>query len=140
MTSTTEAMSAPKKKYSRIAHLIPEVMQMRAEGQSITRIGEVLGLSKQRVSQISMAAKAKEAIQAQWGWPFTTRTYNVPNRLAVKNKDQALSLYSSGHLHPNSVTGFGWKSYSEICEWLGVPVLIKQPEMPKLCPHCGKIV
>lgn len=140
MTSTTDAMTAPKKKYSKIAHLIPEVMQMRAEGKSITRIGEVLGLSKQRVSQISMAAKAKEAIQAQWGWPFTTRTYNVLNRLAVKNKDQALSLYSSGHLHPNSVTGFGWKSYSEICEWLGVSVLLKQPKAPKLCPHCGKIV
>ena len=52
-------MTAPKKKYSKIAHLIPDVMQMRAEGQSITRIGAVLGLSKQRVSQISMVAKAK---------------------------------------------------------------------------------
>jgi len=78
MTLTTDSMTAPKKKYSKIAHLIPEVMQMRAEGQSITRIGAVLGLSKQRVSQISMVAKAKEAIQAQWGWPFSTRTFNCP--------------------------------------------------------------
>ena len=133
-------MTASKKKYIKVAHLIPEVMQMRAEGKSITQIGEILGLTKQRISQISQAAKIKAEIQAQRGWPFSTRTFNVLNRMAVKNKDEALSLYASGHLHPHSVTGFGWKSYSEICEWLGVPVLIKQPKMPKLCPHCGKIV
>ena len=54
--------------------------------------------------------------------------------MAVKNKDEAMSLYLSGHLHPNSVTGFGWTCYAEICEWLGVPVLLTQPKAPKLCP------
>ena len=138
MTSITEAMTAPKKKYSKLAHLIPEVMQMRAEGQPITRIGQVLGLSKQRVSQIALAAKAKAAIQEQWGWPFSTRTFNILERMAVKDRDHALQLYTSGHLHPNAVTGFGWKSYGEICDWLGVGVMLKQPKQQKLCPHCGK--
>jgi hypothetical protein len=131
-------MTPTKKKYTKVAHLIPEVMQMRAEGKSITQIGEIMGLTKQRISQISQAAKIKAEIQAQWGWPFTTRTFNVLDRMAVKDKSEALSLYTSGHLHPNAVTGFGWKSYSEICEWLGVPVLLKRPKEPKLCPHCGK--
>ena len=131
-------MNPTKKKYIKVAHLIPEVMQMRAEGKSITQIGEILGLTKQRISQIARAAQTKAEIQAQWGWPFTTRTFNVLDRMAVNDKDEALRLYASGHLHPNAVTGFGWKSYGEICEWLAVPVLLKRPKQPKLCPHCGK--
>lgn len=131
-------MNPTKKKYSKVAHLIPEVMQMKADGKSITQIGEIMGLTKQRISQIARAAQTKANIQAQWGWPFTTRTFNILDRMAVKDKDEALSLYTSGHLHPNAVTGFGWKSYGEICEWLAVPVLLKRPKQPKLCPHCGK--
>jgi DNA-directed RNA polymerase specialized sigma subunit len=60
-------MNPTKKKYTKVAHLIPEVMQLRAEGKSITQIGEVMGLTKQRISQISQAAKIKAEIQAQWG-------------------------------------------------------------------------
>ena len=41
-------MNPIKKKYSKVAHLIPEVMQMKAEGKSITQIGEIMGLTKQR--------------------------------------------------------------------------------------------
>ena len=113
---------------------------MRADGKTIMEIGEIMGLTKQRISQIARAAQNKAEMQAQWGWPFTTRTFNILDRMAVKDKDEALSLYTSGHLHPNAVTGFGWKSYGEICEWLAVPVLLKRPKQPKLCPHCGKIL
>lgn len=127
-----------KKTRRKTDHLIPEVMQLKAEGKTIMEIGEIMGLTKQRISQIARAANTKAEIQSQWGWPFTTRTFNVLDRMAVKNKDEALSLYTSGHLHPNAVTGFGWKSYGEICEWLAVPVLLKRPKQPKLCPHCGK--
>lgn len=133
-------MSAPKKKYTKIAHLIPDVMQMRAQGMSITKIGEVLNLTKQRVSQITVAAKHKEQIQAEWGWPFTTRTYNVLSRLAVKNKDEALDLYRRGHLHPHAVTGFGWISYYEVCEWLQVTPMKRRPKQEVICPHCGKVI
>lgn len=142
MISTTDqnAMSAPKKKYTKIAHLIPEVMQMRAQGMPITQIGEIMGLTKQRVSQIAIVARQKEAIQAQWGWPFTTRTFNILDRMAIKDREQALKLYHSGHLHPHSVTGFGWISYQEICEWLGVPMMKRRPKAEKTCPHCGKVI
>ena len=127
-----------KKTRQKTDHLIPEVMQMRADGKTIMEIGEIMGLTKQRISQIARAAQNKAEMQAQWGWPFTTRTFNILDRMAVKDKDEAMSLYMSGHLHPNAVTGFGWKSYGEICEWLAVPVLLKRPKQPKLCPHCGK--
>lgn len=129
-----------KKTRQKTDHLIPEVMQMRADGKTIMEIGEIMGLTKQRISQIARAAQNKAEMQAQWGWPFTTRTFNILDRMAVKDKDEAMSLYMSGHLHPNAVTGFGWKSYGEICEWLAVPVLLKRPKQPKLCPHCGKIL
>ena len=62
-------MNPTKKKYIKVAHLIPEVMQMRAEGKSITQIGEILGLTKQRISQIARAAQTKAEIQAQWAGP-----------------------------------------------------------------------
>ena len=129
-----------KKTRQKTDHLIPEVMQMRAKGKTIMEIGEIMGLTKQRISQIARAAQTKAEMQAQWGWTFTTRTFNILDRMAVKDKDEAMSLYMSGHLHPNAVTGFGWKSYCEICEWLAVPVLLKRPKQPKLCPHCGKIL
>lgn len=133
-------MSATKKKYQKVAHLIPEVMQMRAEGLTIEKIGGILGLTKQRVSQIAAAARRKEEIQYQWGFPFSVRTFNILNRMVIKDRDEAMKLYLSGHLHPNAVTGFGWVSYKEICEWLGVPMLRKQPKTGKTCPHCGKVI
>jgi hypothetical protein len=128
----------PRSKYVKLQHLIPEVMQMRAEGLSLQVIGDRLKLSKQRVSQVTQAARRLEQIQAKWGWPFSTRTNNIVERLAIRDRDHALELYNSGHLHPQSVTGFGVCSYHEICEWLGVPVLKRRPEPKKTCPHCGK--
>lgn len=125
--------------YQKLQHMIPEVMQMKAQGFTITKIASVLGVTKQRVSQISQAAKAKAEIQAQWGFPFTTRTFNVLERMAIKDKSEAMALYATGHLHPNVITGFGWVSYAEICEWLGVPMIHKRPRTTaNICPHCGK--
>jgi hypothetical protein len=122
----------------KLRHLIPEVMQMRAEGLSLQVIGDRLKLTKQRVSQVTQAAQRLELIQSQWGWPFTTRTHNIIQRLAIRDRDHALALYKTGHLHPQSVSGFGVCSYHEICEWLGVPVLKRRPEPKRTCTHCGK--
>jgi len=125
--------------YQKLQHMIPEVMQLKAQGFTVTKIASVLGVTKQRVSQISQAAKVKAEIQAQWGWPFSTRTYNVMERMSIKNKEHALALYNSGHLHPNSIRGFGWVSYAEICEWLGVQMMHKRPgTIANICPYCGK--
>ena len=122
----------------KLAHFIPQVCQLRAEGRTLQEIGDHLHLSKQRIHQVIRGAKRLEDIQAEWGFPFSIRTYNVLHRLAVRSKDEALSLYRSGHIHPNSVTGFGWVSYKEICDWLEVPMLKKRPKEARLCPHCGK--
>lgn len=128
-----------RKPYMKLSHLVPEVVRMRAEGETLQFIGDHLKLSKQRISQIINAAKRHEQILHHWGWPFSVRTFNVIERLAIKSKEDAMDLYRSGHLHPRTVTGFGIKSYAEICEWLEVPMLEKPPFLMKhCCPHCGK--
>lgn len=135
-------MNSPTEKRSRmrLQHLVPRVMQMRAENRTLLEIGNELQLSKQRIHQVVRDAKRMEEIQAEWGWPFSSRAYGVLKRLAVQNKDQARRLYQTGHIHPNSVTGFGWKTYHEICQWLDVPMIKRQPKAPTVCQHCGRQV
>ena len=128
-----------KKAYIKLKHLVPDVVRMRAEGETLQFIADHLGLTKQRISQVVQAAKRQEGILQQWGWPFSVRTFNILERLAIKSKEDAMDLYRSGHLHPQTVSGFGLKSYAEICEWLEVPMLEKPPFLAKHgCPHCGK--
>jgi hypothetical protein len=121
--------------YRKTSDIIPEVVRLRAEGRTLQEIGTQFGLSRQRINQIEKAANRHEQIQRVWGFPFSVRTFNVLERLAITSREQALELYHSGHIHPNVVTGFGWVSYKEICDWLEVPMLKKRP---KACPHCGE--
>jgi len=132
-------MTSPTKRTRmRLSHLVPTVVQMRADGRTLQQIGDELKLSKQRISQIVKSAQRLEQIQAEWGWPFSVRTFNCLQRMAIRTKEEALCLYRSGHIHPNVVSGFGWVSYKEICDWLEVPMLKERPKAPRLCPHCGK--
>jgi hypothetical protein len=128
--------SPSDRKRTRLADMVPPVILMRAEGRTLQQIADALKVSKQRVSQIVYAAKAHEAIQARWGFPFSVRTDRVLEALAVDSKEKALELYHSGHLFPGAVWSFGHRSYREICEWLGVPPLKKRPKHGNKCPHC----
>lgn len=121
----------------RLQHLVPKVALMRADGMTLHQIGDELKLSKQRISQIIKAAQRLEQIQAECGWPFSVRTYNCLQRMAIRTKDEALALYRSGHIYPAVITGFGWVSYKEICDWLGVPMLKKPTKQSTVCPNCG---
>lgn len=129
-----------RKEYSKVAHLVPGVVLMRSEGRTMDEIGKALNISRQRVHQIVRSAKQMETILSLWGFPFTIRTSRVLEDLGVKNKEEALSLYHSGHLYPGAIWSFGRKSYTEICEWLEVTPLKKRPVRGKTCPHCGKII
>lgn len=126
------------RKYNKISHLIPEVIRRRAEGETYEEIGKTMNLSRQRICQIKQAAERQEKITKVWGFPFSVRSFKLLQRLSVKSRDEALQLYLSGHIYPNAVTGFGWKSYHEICEWLGVPMLRHRPGQGDICPHCQK--
>jgi hypothetical protein len=79
-----------KKVYMKLAHLVPDVVRMRAEGETLQSIGNHLGLSKQRIAQVIQAAKRQEGILHQWGWPFSVRTFNIIERLAIKSKEDAM--------------------------------------------------
>lgn len=126
-----------RKPYVKLIDKIPEVVRMRSDGMTLEQIGEHYGLSKQRINQIEQAAEMHEEVLRLWGFPFSTRTANIMERLSIKSRQQAMDLYNSGHLRPGAVRGFGWVSYHEICEWLEVPT-IKEPINFVVCPHCGK--
>jgi len=123
--------------YVKLVDKIPEVVRMRSEGMTLEQIGKHFNLSRQRINQIEQAAEMHEEILRQWGFPFSTRTANMMDRLSITTRQEALDLYNSGHLRPGAVRGFGWVSYHEICEWLGVPTT-REPINFLVCPHCGK--
>ena len=129
----------PRKPYVKLIDKIPEVVRMRSEGMTLKDIGKHFGLSRQRINQIEQAAEMHEQILQLWGFPFSVRTFNVLERLAITSRQQALDLYNSGPLRPGAVRGFGWVSYYEICEWLEVPPTHKRSDH-RNCPHCGKII
>ena len=126
-----------RKPYIKLINIVPEVVQLRSEGHTLEEIGKRFDLTRQRIKQIEQAAKTHEEILRVWGFPFSTRTFNILERLAIKSRQEALDLYNLGHLQPASVRGFGWVSYHEICEWLGVPT-VRQPMTKAVCHHCGK--
>ena len=129
----------PRKPHMKLIHMVPEVVRMRSEGSTLEEIGKRFNLSRQRINQIEQAAQMHEAILKLWGFPFSVRTFNTMERLAIKTRQQALDLYNTGHLRPGAVRGFGWVSYHEICEWLGVPS-IRQIVTRAACPHCGHLI
>ena len=126
-----------RKPYIKLVDKVPEVVRMRSEGKTLEQIGQHFGLSRQRINQIEQAAEMHEEILRQWGFPFSTRTANMMDRLSITTRQEALDLYNSGHLRPGAVRGFGWVSYHEICEWLEVPTT-REPINFLVCPHCGK--
>ena len=128
-----------RKPYIKLVDKIPEVVRMRSEGMTLEEIGKHFSLSRQRIKQIEQSAEVHEEILRQWGFPFTIRTFNTLERLCVKSREEALQLYNTGHLRPGAVRGFGWVSYHEICEWLGVPS-IRQIVTRSACPHCGHLI
>jgi len=128
-----------RKPYIKLVDKIPEVVRMRSEGMTLEEIGKHFSLSRQRIKQIEQSAEMHEEILKVWGFPFTTRTFNTLERLSIKSREEALQLYNTGHLRPGAVRGFGWVSYHEICEWLGVPS-IRQIVTRSACPHCGHLI
>jgi DNA-directed RNA polymerase sigma subunit (sigma70/sigma32) len=48
-----------RKQYAKVAHLVPGVVQMRAEGRTMDEIGRTSGLTRQRIQQIESRALAK---------------------------------------------------------------------------------
>jgi len=126
-----------RKPYIKLVDKVPEVVRMRSEGMTLEQIGQHFGLSRQRINQIEQAAEMHEEILRQWGFPFSTRTANMMDRLSITTRQEALDLYNSGHLRPGAIRGFGWVSYHEICEWLEVPTT-REPINFLVCPHCGK--
>ena len=121
-----------------LAHLVPGVVLARAEGKTYEEIGKSLNLSRQRVHQIIKSAKRMEDTMMKYGFPFSVRAARVLDAMAINCKEDALELYKSGHLFPGSVWSFGNQSYKEICEWLEVEPLKRNPRKREKCPRCKR--
>lgn len=132
-------MTSPTKQRHRLLDLVPQVILLRAEGKTLADIASLTKLTKQRISQVIKAAEKHEAIQAKWGYPFSVRTDRILEDLAIGSREEALRLYQTGHLYPGAIWSFGHRCYREICDWLNVEPLKRQPKFDKsICPHCGK--
>ena len=103
-----------RKQYSKVAHLVPGVVQMRAEGRTMDEIGKDLNVTRQRVHQIIKSAKVMEGILSLWGYPLSVRAARVLENLGITSNEHAVDLYRSGHLYPGVIWSFGRKSYIEI--------------------------
>lgn len=64
---------------------------------------------------------------------LSSKSINALNNYGIKNKKQALKAYQDGDLHPSRMRNYGWKSHQEVCEWLGVEVILENPEKKEFC-------
>lgn len=125
---------AGRKPQQRTDELIPQVLELRNQGLKLHQIAARFNLTKQRINQILGEHDRREAIMAEWGYPFSVRCLSFIEAIGIRNRDEALDLFNKGHIRPGCVANFGMKTYYEICDWLGV-----QPAYQlSICPHCGK--
>jgi hypothetical protein len=125
---------ATRKPQQKTDELIPQVLALRNEGLKLHQIAARFNLTKQRIDQILREYGRREAIMAEWGYPFTVRCLGFIEAIGIRNRDEALDLFKKGHIRPGCVANFGVKTYHEICDWLGV-----EPQYQlNICPHCGK--
>lgn len=100
------------------AEQIAEVLRMRDSGMTLRKIGEVHGLSAERIRNIE--AKAYQDLRsAQRGDPFDLLSVRARNALrskglntveAVRNASEAGALMK--------IDNFGKTSYAEVLRWL----------------------
>jgi hypothetical protein len=103
-------------------------LEMRKLGNTFKEIGEHLGVSPSRASQIYYRAASLERMGRQphkWTHGLTTKTANALISAGFIDKDEVIASLESGKLGINSVTGKG-KFYginhhtiSEILLWTG---------------------
>jgi transcriptional regulator with XRE-family HTH domain len=104
-----------------------QLVTLRGEGKSLQEVADILGMTKQRVSQIEASQKAKQEACTSYGFQFTARTAKTLERLGVRDREHARKLYLEGFLKAGTNL-IGAKTEAEIRHWVcGTDT----------CPHCG---
>lgn len=119
---------------------IKKATELRSQGLTLQRIGDQLGLSRQRIHQIIHEAKKREKEVNEWCYGLSVRNTHIVNRLKIKSKEEAIKAIQSQEIRPYRWANFGLRSYHDLCSWLGIaPIVSKYSrKAPKLCPHCNK--
>lgn len=114
---------------------IDQVVEMRASKLTYREIGEKLGISKQRVYQILSEQKRIETERNEWSYGLSVRNRSILRTLKIESREQAIEAIKEKRIKPLLFKNYGYRSFSELCQWLGIDCDIK---VSKLCPHCGK--
>jgi len=128
-----------KKRAERIAH----VVRLREEEKyTYKQIGEAINTCSARARDIYKHAKWVEERDAKGeaGDPYfglSVRASNCLNNAGLLNRKQIFEAMQAGRLHPRivSLRNFGWKTYVEVNEWLGLTT--PKSRATRACPHCG---
>ena len=108
------------------------VLSLRKEGLTYQAIGEKLKISRQRVYQIIQESNKK---RDAWDEGLGIRNRNLLKSLGVTTKEQAKELVHTRKIKPFMQKNYGYRSFNDLCQWLGIDCDTK---VSKLCPHCSK--
>lgn len=131
----------PKKKKRlprvKLTESIEKVTQLRNQGLTYQAIGDTLKMTKQRVHQVILAHKKREACKHLWTHGLSTRNTTLMTQLKINGIEQLKENVQNQHIRPFKYKNFGLKSYHDLCAWAGIPPIEFRNFKP--CPHCGKL-
>lgn len=117
------------------------------EKKTFREIGERVGCGKGRAAQLYNKAKRLQELHEHGEkldpyYGLSLWVVNCCINLGLQNREQIADAVKSGLLHPQASArcrNFGWKSYKEVHQWLGLPEPVKavREVVSKVCPHCG---
>jgi len=101
---------------------------MRRAGKTFKEIGQSIGVSPSRASQVYYRALSLDNMTKQphkWTYGLETKTANALISAGFESKDEVIASLNSGELGIDPITGRGTfygiaqKSISEILQWAG---------------------
>jgi hypothetical protein len=109
---------------------IVKVSELRTKGYSYTQISRELGFTKQRVGQIVEAHRN----QSRWDHGLSQRNRSILKALDITDRFAAMLAIEENKLAPYKFRNYGRKSFTSLCQWLGIPV--KPFSKSITCPKC----
>lgn len=121
------------------------VVELRSKGKTYREIGLEFNVSGGYAQNLYKHAlfelrAAEESVYAG----LSCRSANCLSNAGLTTKDKIRAALGQMKFRHNTIQfngrtmySFGWKSYVEVCKWIGFPEP-RRPKMIKLCPHCGK--
>ena len=119
---------AKASRYELSAMRLCRVMELReTQNKTFREIGRELGCTSNRARKLYVRAKAHREYHAagESGDPhfgLSVRAANGCRNRNLMSREQIAAAIKDGTLHPSHprCRNFGWKSYKEIHEWLGL--------------------